>query len=1081
MSRSRNSNSRRSPSRNNNNNNQQQQQQQNNRPPLKRRPCQDIRGPQRLISYQIPAANPDKEINVIRAIIARETALEDLLEHVSKYKPTLVTEKNGGSMLNTVTACFGALDQKTTDLLLGLRITSVGVTDAIQDWRSQLTLPRPFVWQKKNYLQGMSCDVDFLHFDKCVASILGNGKTKRNPFVTEGRTVDDLYHYTWEIGDTPKSLDASGINGMRLQNAAIMIMEEEMRCGKADHRKPPPTWYIQRKKRMLAMGINLQAGADAPTSTAGKPKGKPSPKKRKKPQTPSLERIQETDEANKKSAKNSKKKKRKKLLEVVDVEKMEVDYEIKVCSARKKTWGWSRDGRIFVSSAEAWLLPLSKQSLSSTGTSSNSSNSMEDVKIKEEQKDLEDERTIVRAEIIMGLPSTNGWCGKQTCSTLTVSVAELKHGGFVPMSVLIDAPLVVAPPEEVAIGRRARKGKRNKKSKLLGKKKRGKGESITNAKKSKHLARVQIGDAAVAFLLDRLIPTIHGVAWEQDGSFLKRMHRKLLGPLSNGFFSSNRKKRKDSRMKFRTSLRLGNFWCVISAWIPQQKNGGGLELDICTITCSHSKRLTLDRQALERLLGAGLISIGGSKTKRPTSRSNSRPGSRSSSRPTSRGNGSKPSSRPSSRGNGSHGSRPNSRSNSRPSSRGNGSRPTSRNANRKARSGSVDNADKAVVIEYGELPPLDILTITVLQECIVVIETPSGPEFYAQPSSKLIEKTTKKMNHNVGNVIISGAVIAAANETSHEMTNDRGGTAGELLLSSGNVISQSNENDIDDKIDLENTLLSPPLTNVPLSTVATTTSGSTSGSTSDSTSGSVAVVKKKKRKKPSRIKILAQGTLVGGLYFLVDIYYHAKHNTFNVTATYPISGKSITMNLSAIDAERCVALLKIEMDEAKGEEKMGTKMNDGDDVDLIMQYGLMHREAKAVLSRLDLDYELPPGLMLRLDDEEGGEVSPNKLYALMAVSPERRAQMGVGDRPLSPMMLPIFSPGLVVKKEEDKKKETKEEKDRPLSPKSLAEQNEMKELNKEAEEKAAGHRETMSNAQVVSGGGGMMRISVIKR
>jgi hypothetical protein len=231
MSRSRNSNSRRSPSRNNNNN-QQQQQQQNNRPPLKRRPCQDIRGPQRLISYQIPAANPDKEINVIRAIIARETALEDLLEHVSKYKPTLVTEKNGGSTLNTVTACFGALDQKTTDLLLGLRITSVGVTDAIQDWRSQLTLPRPFVWQKKNYLQGMSCDVDFLHFDKCVASILGNGKTKRNPFVTEGRTVDDLYHYTWEIGDTPKSLDASGINGMRLQNAAIMIMEEEMRCCK---------------------------------------------------------------------------------------------------------------------------------------------------------------------------------------------------------------------------------------------------------------------------------------------------------------------------------------------------------------------------------------------------------------------------------------------------------------------------------------------------------------------------------------------------------------------------------------------------------------------------------------------------------------------------------------------------------------------------------------------------------------------------------------------------------------------------------------------------------------------------------
>ena len=140
-------------------------QQQPQRANVKRRPCQDIRGPQRLISYQIPNANSDKELGVIRAIIARETALADLLAHVSKYQPTLVTPTNGGSKLNCVTACFGALDQKTTDLLLGMRITSINVAESIQDWRSQLTLPRPFVWQKKNYLQGMGCDVDFLHFD----------------------------------------------------------------------------------------------------------------------------------------------------------------------------------------------------------------------------------------------------------------------------------------------------------------------------------------------------------------------------------------------------------------------------------------------------------------------------------------------------------------------------------------------------------------------------------------------------------------------------------------------------------------------------------------------------------------------------------------------------------------------------------------------------------------------------------------------------------------------------------------------------------------------------------------------------
>ena len=69
---------------------------------VKRRPCQDIRGPQRLVSYQIPKANSEKELAVIRAIIAREQSIADLLKHVSTYGPRMV--KNAGKAMNITNA-----------------------------------------------------------------------------------------------------------------------------------------------------------------------------------------------------------------------------------------------------------------------------------------------------------------------------------------------------------------------------------------------------------------------------------------------------------------------------------------------------------------------------------------------------------------------------------------------------------------------------------------------------------------------------------------------------------------------------------------------------------------------------------------------------------------------------------------------------------------------------------------------------------------------------------------------------------------------------------------------------------------
>ena len=1077
------------------------------RPTVKRRPCQDIRGPQRLISYQIPKANPDKELNVIRAIIARETALQDLLAHVSKYKPKLVNDKT----MTVATVCYGALDQKTTDLLLGTRITSVHVTEAIQDWRSQLTLPRPFVWQKKNYLQGMSCDTNFLHFDKCVAGILGNGRTKRNPFVTEGRNVDELARMLWGPNEEPKSVLVSGIDGMRLREAARHIVEEEMRCGKADHRAPPPTWYIQRKKRMLALGINLVAGASAPaTNAAASRKTKPPPKTRKKA-IPELDQIEELEEHNKKSSKNdsNKQKKRKRLLEMKedeesknDIERKKMTTEMKICSGRKRMWGWSRDGRMFMSSAEAWLTPprpvpkptppfpeeeegegpattLNAAGGNTTNAtySTSPAPTLSVATIQghaahftvDNDNDNEEERMEVRVEITMGLPSKQGWCGTTTCSTLVVSMVDLRQGGFLPMpATTIDALLMSEP----MFGKKKGKKSRNKNHKTKtkhSKKTNRKKEKEKNNKRLKEKTRIALGDDAIAFLLNRLIPTINGVSWERDGPFLKKINRKFgpLGMLGRGGSGKRTAKHKDPRLKFRVAFKLGKFWCAISAWVSRHD---GLELDISTL-CSHSKRLLLDRHALDRLLGSEqLLALGGQmnqeitrphsrSSSRPNSRSASRPGSRSSSRPVSRGNGSSSLTASKSRPN----SRPSSRSSSRPSSR-----PSSRGANRRKKNNASKSTHSITDTNYGALPPLNDLTMAVLQQCIVVVETYSGPEFFAQPSKKSINATDVSSDQTqdtmVGNAVLAPEIIAAAN-TSMLDTSPVKVTAGALMLSRGQTMV-SKEDTMDDAVPRPITpanaafpaSVEPPAFVEPPDLVP------------DLVPEIVPEIVPPPRPKKHNIKVLAQAALVGGLYFMVDI--HVEKDLFYVSATYPTSGKSICMTVSNSKALKCQLLRNNEAQKKVQEPKKEHTAEQAEQTP-------HHRLAEAVLSRLDLDYELPPGLMLRMEDDSEGQGTTGPLLALMAngVSPVRsvtqlmQQNVGNNNRPLSPL-LPIFSPVLAVQKNSTSDTASISAVGRASQEKKMTE-----ESSKEADVRKEGHQKTLSSVPYVESG--VMRIALI--
>eukprot|EP00946_MAST-07B_sp_MAST-7B-sp1_P000172 g172.t1 len=512
---------------------------------VKRRPCQDIRGPQKLVSYQIPKANSEKELAVIRAIIAREQSIAELLKHVSTYGPRMV--KNAGKAMNITNACFGALDQDTTDLLLRVRVTGVMVCEAVQDWRFQLTLPRPFVWQSKNYIQGMACDVNFLHFDKTVSTILGKGRTKRNPFVTEERNINELAQFQWggDPSSVPKSVVASGVNEQRLQAAAQMILEEEMRCGKADAKMPPPTWYIQRKKRMLAMGINLQAGADEPTENKSlKRRTKPPPRQKKKKQNTESKVEMEKEEAKsapppqKESIKMGRKKKR--LLEV----KTDTTIPLQTCPIhfpgceQKRRYGRTQDGRVFLSRAVAWLLPPEEAKVVDAGQM------LANAKQKEETDDI-DSRVEIHAEIYVPNRSAhNGCCGPAAPgSNIITTLKDLIDGGFVHVDKASlglhtnDMPWATLPP----ITNKRRVSKQKQKGSKQTKKRRKRGPRAAQLKRQAELkekkarakqeneARKSRIDAAMSFLLERLVPTVAGgLAWRKHGPLIAKSKRRNL-------------------------------------------------------------------------------------------------------------------------------------------------------------------------------------------------------------------------------------------------------------------------------------------------------------------------------------------------------------------------------------------------------------------------------------------------------------------------------------------------------------------------------------------------------------------------
>ena len=143
---------------------------------------QDLQGRKKLISYQVPSVNAEKEMKVIHAVILREKHKTNLMDRVSKHKPACLHSPNG--------KC--TIDEVTLKLIHNLQISTIKMLESIESWRLELTRTYPFMWEQRNYVQSLARDMDIVYFNKAMKQYLRRG-SKKNPFLTPNLQLVELY------------------------------------------------------------------------------------------------------------------------------------------------------------------------------------------------------------------------------------------------------------------------------------------------------------------------------------------------------------------------------------------------------------------------------------------------------------------------------------------------------------------------------------------------------------------------------------------------------------------------------------------------------------------------------------------------------------------------------------------------------------------------------------------------------------------------------------------------------------------------------------------------------------------------
>lgn len=172
---------------------------------------------------------PHEELQVLRAIVAREQALDDLLTCCSTFEATDDNEEADTSVA-------------LLETLVRVRICSLGVIAAVASWRRRMVQVLPFHWRSVNYLLKMTRDLDFASRSRlALAALDGARLAKRNPFSTIGG-LDASMRACWaselpDAADLPVLLDATATTvevdvATKIRLAEHMLVLEERRFGK---------------------------------------------------------------------------------------------------------------------------------------------------------------------------------------------------------------------------------------------------------------------------------------------------------------------------------------------------------------------------------------------------------------------------------------------------------------------------------------------------------------------------------------------------------------------------------------------------------------------------------------------------------------------------------------------------------------------------------------------------------------------------------------------------------------------------------------------------------------------------------
>ena len=214
---------------------------------------QNLQGRKKLISYQMPSVNADKEIKVIQAVILREKHKSILMERVSKHKCFCVDLPTGKELI----------DEETLHAIQDLQVSTIKMLESIESWRLELTRTYPFMWEQKNYVQSLARDMDIVYFNKAMKQYLRRG-SKKNPFLTPKLQLNELYSILCttviakitkidnnenrkaiEQVDNVMKMFAPEITPLRLRDAIKMILEEQETWGPADGVMIAPVWAAE--------------------------------------------------------------------------------------------------------------------------------------------------------------------------------------------------------------------------------------------------------------------------------------------------------------------------------------------------------------------------------------------------------------------------------------------------------------------------------------------------------------------------------------------------------------------------------------------------------------------------------------------------------------------------------------------------------------------------------------------------------------------------------------------------------------------------------------------------------------------